>query len=210
MTTRVAITGIGLVSALGSTREAVVGARMLAGAVRHRVRSRCSTPTGFRSRIAAGSRPFELHARADAARAAALVAQRSDRRPRRAEALARCGPARQRASIVTASASCSARARAICCATRTTTSRCSPRRHRSRAAVECLESFLEHAGRRHRRSASVSRACAPAWSRPVRRARSRSVSAADAIAAAALDAALARRDRRARAADVQRVQSRFA
>ena len=79
---RVAITGIGLVTALGATREAT-WQRLIAGRCGIRPVTVFDT-AGYRSRVAAEVATAPIVGAADAARAPALVAQRSVRRRRRA------------------------------------------------------------------------------------------------------------------------------
>ena len=189
MTPRVAITGIGLVTALGATREES-WRRMTRGRMRDRSRRRCSTPRAIaaaspprcrwttstrrsraleRRRLSRGDR-IGVHAAAEAIDDAGLldggVDRRADRHfPRRRHRR----PAAQRAVL----------------------SDLDDRGHRAGAAVGRVESFPQHAGRRRSPSASASKGRVDAWSRPARRARLRSAARADAIRQGRADAVLA-------------------
>ena len=118
--TRVAITGIGLVTALGATREET-WRRHARGRVRHRARHACSTSAGYRSRIAAEV-PIAADRRARSRRSSGAAGRAAigigvARRDRSARRLRACSTSAHRPRR--GSASSSAPAPPICCATRT-------------------------------------------------------------------------------------------
>ena len=153
---RVAITGIGIVSSLGAGREAN-WEHMVAGLCGLRPVTLFDV-SAFRSQIAGEIDTFDLQARFTPyqrrrwSRSEQLGVRGRDRgvRGRR--------PARRRSWIARGSACCSAPAPATCCATRSTTSSCSPKgsiarrptwihHHFSNTPVDVLAQHFDLAGR---------------------------------------------------------------
>ena len=157
---RVVITGIGIVSALGprAKRRGTGCSKAPAGLAR----SRCSRPTGYRSRVAAevadrrDRRAVCRRSSAGAGRGATGSAWCAA-----AEAIDDAGPARRRRSIAPrVGVLLGAGTADLLRNERFYQHMDDRRRHRTHAAVRCVEPFFEHAGRRDRRRASASKGCA--------------------------------------------------